>query len=218
MKSGERIFFERLQPLQLIGSARPSVPVPSEPTTSPSGGGELQNSDGAESKSTSPNKAVDIAAPIQAKIQGNDFKTLLNEYSRSIIKSAMDHVPEEAVSLKNDIIAAKLKVLAKYATVENDLEIAESENTILKANVDELLVARAVASEGSRLQRIANRDLDVELRRQREIRDQGVVLLEQETEKRKGLETEMEELKRDKKRKRDSVAAIWEEAESIKLN
>ena len=130
----------------------------------------------------------------------------------------MDHVPEEAVSLKNDIIAAKLKVLAKYATVENDLEIAESENTILKANVDELLVARAVASEGSRLQRIANRDLDVELRRQRELRNQGVVLLEQETEKRKGLETEMEELKRDKKRKRDSVAAIWEEAESIKLN
>jgi hypothetical protein len=148
----------------------------------------------------------------------DDFKALVTEYGRSIIKSAMDHSPEEAVSLKNDIITAKEKVIVKYKTVENGLKIAEGENRILKANVDELLVARGLASQGSRMQRIAIKDLEGQLRYQRETTSICSDLLEKETEKNKALEVELAELKRDKKRKRESVASIWEEAEKIKLN
>jgi hypothetical protein len=182
------------------------------------GSRKLLDPDSTESDSTSPNQVANTAAPIPAKPQMDDFKALVTEYGGSIIKSAMDHSPEEAVSLKNDIITAKEKVIVKYKTVENDLKIAEGENRILKANVDELLVARGLASQGSRMQRITIKELERQLRHQRETASICVDSLEKETEKRKASEVELADLKNDKKRKRDSVAAIWEEAESVKLN
>jgi hypothetical protein len=182
------------------------------------GSRQLSDPGRTESESTSPNKVASTAAPIPAKPQMDDFKALVTEYGRSIIKSAMDHSPEEAVSLKNDIITAKEKVIVKYKTVENDLEIAEGENRILKANVDELLVGRGLASQGSRMQRIAIKDLEGQLRYQRERTSICSDSLEKETNKRKTLEVELGDLKKDKKRKRESVAAIWEDAEKVKLN
>ena len=60
-------------------------------------------------------------------------------------------------------------------------------------------------------------DLEKQLKDQSEGKKRSADLLVKETEKRQALEVELADLKKDRKRKRESVAAIWEDAESIKL-
>jgi hypothetical protein len=78
----------------------------------------------------------------------DDFKTNLLEYSRSVIKSAMDHTPGETQALEDTMIVYKEIVVAQYKqaqntiiTLETDLLAAresiirsEESNTILKAD------------------------------------------------------------------------------------
>ena len=163
-------------------------------------------------------EAAEAAIPIPSEPQIDDFESLVVDYGRSIIKSAMEHEPEEAGPLKNNIIAAKEKIIVKYKTVENELKIAEGEVRKLKSSVSELSTMQVASDHAKEVDSTTIQDLKKQHKDQWEGKKRLAGLLEEETVKRKALEVELAELKRDKKRKRDSVAAIWEEAEKIKLN
>jgi hypothetical protein len=172
---------------------------------------------GSEAVLTTPIKAAETAVPISSEPQVADLKSLVTEYGRSIIKSAMDHEPEEAATLKNDIMTAKEKIIVRHKTVENELKIAEAENLTLKSSVFAMRLEITTAAITKRLDGSTIEVLEIQLKDQTEKTTRCVDLLEKEKVKRKALEVESADLKRDRKRKRDSVAAIWEDAESVKL-
>jgi chromosome segregation ATPase len=167
--------------------------------------------------SNTPTTAAETAVPTELKPEIDDFKSLVTEYGRSIIKSAMDHEPEEAATLKEDIMTAKEKIIVKYKTAENELEIAEAEIRTLKSSVFDLRLEKATSVITKRLDGSSIKALEKRLGDQSDEMRRCTDLLEEETEKRNALELDLADLKKDRKRKRESVAAIWEDAESIKL-
>jgi len=167
---------------------------------------------------TTSNKAADTAIPVRSEAMADDIQALMTDYGRSIIKSAIDHEPEEAETLKTNIIAAKEKIIVKYKTVENELKIAEGEvRTSRKmASHWQGLYAGSLQTRKDDSARI--QDLEKQLKDQSEENKRSAELLAKEIEKCKALEVESAKTRRDKKRKRESVAAIWEDAEKVKLN
>jgi len=148
----------------------------------------------------------------------NDFKSLVTEYGRSIIKSAIDHEPEEAETLKTNIITAKEKIIVKHKTVENELQIAENEIHKLRTSVIDWKGKYNESSQTVKKDSTRIEDLEKKLKGQDEQGERWADMWRSERVKRRALEVELADLKEDKKRKRDSVAAVWEQAESIKLN
>jgi hypothetical protein len=176
------------------------------------------NDNRTEAALTTLDKAAEAPVPIPSQPQIDDFQSLVTEYGRSIIKSALDHEPEEAETLKDSIIAAKEKIMVKHKTVENELKITEGEVRELRSSVLELREVQAASDHAKEVDTTTIQDLKKQHKHEWEEKKRFAALFEQETVKRKALEVEMAELKRDKKRKRESVASIWEEAEKIKLN
>jgi hypothetical protein len=164
------------------------------------------------------NKSAQTTVPNVPEPELNDFKPLVTEYGRSIIKSALDHEPEEAVTLKENIVAAKEKIIVKYKTVENELKIAEGELRASRGMTSHRQRMYGGCIQTSKEDSTRIQDLEKQLKDQSEGKKRSADLLVKETEKRQALEVELADLKKDKKRKRESVAAIWEEAERIKLN
>ena len=156
--------------------------------------------------------------PNPIKTNTTDFGSLLTEYGRSIIKSAIDHSPTETDSLKTNIINAKEKVVVKHKDVENELRIAQVEIQRLKANNLELRKAKAALYNNKKVDSTRIQDLEQQLKFQTEGKERDADLLVKETKKRQALEVELGDLKKDKKWKRELVAAIWEDAEKVKLN
>jgi len=156
--------------------------------------------------------------PNPIKTNAIDFGSLLTEYGRSIINSAIDHSPTEAESLKNNIITAKEKVVVKHKTVDNELKMAEDEVRKVNNHVSVLRGIQKACDMAKKVDGTTIQNLKKQHKHELEEKKRFAVLLEEETVKRRGLEVELEELRRDKKRKRESIAAIWEDAERVKLN
>jgi hypothetical protein len=207
-RSGERKLQRRRK---LHSSATPNIPdfIILDPTS---------NDNRTEAALTTLDKSASAPVPIPSQPQIDDFKSLVTEYGRSIIKSALDHEPEEAGTLKDNIIAAKEKIIVRHKTVENELKIIEGEVRKLRSSVFKLREVQAVSDHVKEVDGTTIQDLKKQHKHEWEEKKRFAALLEQETVKRKALEVELAELKRDKKRKRELVAAIWEEAEKIKLN
>jgi hypothetical protein len=151
------------------------------------------------------------------RTEATDFGSLLTEYSRSIIKSAIDHSPNDAEALKNNIVTAKEKVVVKHKTVENELKIAEGEVRKLKASNFELKNVQDALYKMRKVDATRIQNLEKQLKDETEGKERDANLLAKETEDRQALEVELADLKKDKKRKRESIAAIWEGAEKVKL-
>jgi hypothetical protein len=166
---------------------------------------------------TSPNDNLEIT-PEPMEPETDEFKLLLIEYARSIIKSTIDHCSNESEALKNNIITAKRKVFFKYKIVETELSIAERKIKELKASNLKLRKAQAAFNSTIKADSTRIQDLEKQLRGRPEGKERGVNLLAKEIEKCEALEVELADLKKDKKRKRESGAAIWEDAEKVKLN
>lgn len=157
-----------------------------------------------------------VLAPSEDQI--GDFKSLLTEYGRAIIRSAIDHPPEKFQCLKQNIITAKEKIIVKHKTVENELKIAEREIRKLRTSVTDLTDSKATTFK----------QLTAETKEVEALRAENTILSAQRTEssnqckkeiaKRKALEGELATFKQDKKRKRESAASIWEEVEQTKLD
>jgi len=170
-----------------------------------------------EAASTNPVTAAKTAIATELKPELNDFQSLVTGYGRAIIKSAMDHEPEDSDMLKQDIMAAKEKIIVKHQTIENKLETAEAEIRVLRSSVFDLRLEKATSGITQRLDGCRIERLERQLKDQAEEYMKCMDLLTEETATRKVLEVESAKWERDKKRKRESVAAIWEDAESVKL-
>ena len=208
-RSGERKL-QRRRKLDLSPSSFPHIPdfIILDPTS---------NDNRTEAALTTLDKAAEAPIPISSQPQVDDFKFLVTEYGRSIIKSAFDHEPEEARTLKDNIIAAKEKIIVKHKTVENELKNAAGEIRKLRSSVFELREVQVASDQAREVDSTTIQDLKKQHKDQWEEKKRYAGLWEEETEKRKALEEELAGLKKDRKRKRESVAAIWEDAESIKL-
>jgi hypothetical protein len=224
MESGRTTSAERLRELQsragVTGKTRiinTSVSPPPRPVIKIKGS-RIATGNKSDATLTPRSKAAGTAVSIAPEPEVNEFKSLVTEYGRSIIKSAMDHEPEEAATLKNNIVAAKEKVIVKYKTVENELQIAEGDNLLLKADVAALQEAQVSVTERNRSQVTTIEVLQKQLKDQEEQRKRWTDMYQGENVKRKALEVELRDMRRDRKRKRESVAAVWEEAENVKLN
>jgi len=119
--------------------------------------------------------------------------------------------------LKQDIMAAKEKIIVKHQTIESKLETAEAEIRVLRSSVFDLRLEKATSGITQRLDGCRIERLEEQLKDQAEEYMKCMDLLTEEIATRKALEVESAKWERDKKRKRESVAAIWEDAESIKL-
>jgi hypothetical protein len=160
------------------------------------------------------------APPITSEpdVNVNEFELLLTGYGRSVIRSAMDHTPDEADTLKESIVDAKTNIVAKHNAVQDDLEVAKGEIIILGARNSKINADRVVYHGRLVAYREANKDLEKQLDTLSQEKKISVESLEKETTRRKELEAELSAFKLDKKRKRESVAAIWEEVENVKLD
>jgi hypothetical protein len=155
----------------------------------------------------------------------DEFKANLLEYSRSVIKSAMDHTSKETQALEDTMIVYKEIVVAQYKqakntiiTLETDLLAAresiilsEESNTILKADQ-----ARLNADLKLEMQIIDEVKRMYQAQMAKENRD--FESWKRERARRQALEVEIATLKQDKKRKRENVADFWEKVEKVKVN
>jgi len=155
----------------------------------------------------------------------DEFKANLLEYSRSVIKSAMDHTPKETQALEDTMIVYKEIVVAQYK---------QAKNTITTLEMDLLAAREAIRqSQGSNEalkadQARLNADLKLEMQITDEVKrmyqaqmakeNRDFESWKKERARRQDLEVEIETLKQDKKRKREHVAEIWEKVEKVKIH
>jgi hypothetical protein len=155
----------------------------------------------------------------------DEFKANLLEYSRSVIKSAMDHNPKETQALEGIMKLSKGNVIAQYKQAQNTITTLETD----------LLAARESIIQSEQSITILKADqarLNADLKLEMQITD-GVKRMYQaqmakenrdfeswkkERARRQELEVEIATLKQDKKRKRENVAEIWEKVEKVKVN
>jgi hypothetical protein len=154
-----------------------------------------------------------------------DFELLLFEYSRSVIRSAMDHSHKEALALEENMTSTKEKVITKYSQ-------AEATITALETALSKATRSTQQAEESNAILRADQARLNVDLKLEMEFTDDAKRKLnaqlakenrdfrswKEERARRQELEVVIATLKHDKKRKRENVAEIWEKVEKIKVN
>jgi chromosome segregation ATPase len=161
---------------------------------------------------------VKTIAPASTKPEPVDFNTILLEYGRSIIKSALDHLPEESQSLKDDIVAAKQVVVDRYDEMQTDLDgwknrAGNLKSEIIDVRIDNAGLKRKLEAEKNTVENL-RKQLKDELEGERK---KSAELMENEIAKGKALEAELAKMKQDKKRKRESAVEIWEQVEKTKV-
>jgi hypothetical protein len=154
-----------------------------------------------------------------------DFELLLFEYSRSVIRSAMNHTHKEALALEENMTSTKEKVIAKYSQAE--ATITALETALSKANK-----STQQAEESNALLRSDQARLNVDLKLEMKFTDDAKRKLnaqsakenrefrswKEERARRQALEVKIASLEEDKKRKRENVAEIWEKVEKVKVH
>jgi hypothetical protein len=154
-----------------------------------------------------------------------DFELLLFEYSRSVIRSAMDHMDKEALALEENMTSTKEKVITQYSQAE--ATITALETALSKANE-----STQQAEESNAVLRADQARLNADLKLEMEFTDDAKRKLQaqlakenryfgswmEERRRRQALEVEIASLQQDKKRKRENVAEIWEKVEKVRVN
>lgn len=155
--------------------------------------------------------------PIPPRPEINDFKSQLLEYGRGCIRSAMDHASEDSQSLKDNIIKARQRIMTDHENLESEVKLmrTSTENLRERNRIQEL--AKLELEKKLRREKAISQDLHDQLNIQSEALKQHIERLKNESIQKKALEVEVADLQQDKKRKRESVAEIWEQAEMVKL-
>jgi len=154
----------------------------------------------------------------------DDFRSILLNYGRSIIRSAMGQdKDQDGQDLETDILNAKENVIAHYAntaqSLSEDLDLVKEVLCEQRGRIGEL--EEIVALEEEKSSRIQDLELEVELLKAENIEVKGHLaekeryqtMWEKEQETKERLEAEVAELKQDGKRKRDRMDEVWKKME-----
>jgi len=151
-----------------------------------------------------------------AKIAG--FNTSLQDYGRSIIKSALDHTAEESHIPENNIITSKQKVIALHTDVSQKLEMAEIRNRNQEATIKSRNAEKAELKKKVEEQRDEIECLDKQSASQLSAKLRLLDSLEVEERKVKDLEAELATLRKERKRKREDIVEVFERVERVKVD
>jgi len=147
-----------------------------------------------------------------------EFQTSLQNYGRSIIKSALDHTTEESHDLENNIITSKGEVIAHFTSVSQKLEMAEDKNQqqeiTIKSNYTELAGLRKKLEEQRRIIEGQEKRNAAQLTAKLGLLDS----LEVEERKVNNLQSELANLRKDKKRKGEAIVEVFERVEKVKVD
>jgi len=148
----------------------------------------------------------------------------LLEYSRSVIKSAMDHTSRETQALEHDMRLSKENVIAQYKQAKNTIATLKTELLAAKESTRQSEENNAVLKAD---QLRLNADLKLEMQITDEVKrmyqaqmakeNRDFETWKRERARRQGLEVEVATLKHDRKRKREDSAEIWEKVEKVKV-
>lgn len=155
----------------------------------------------------------------------DEFKANLLEYSRSVIKSAMDHNPKETQALEGIMRLSKGNVVAQYkqaqntiTTLETDLSLARESIWVLEESIAKLKADQAGLNADLKLEIQITAEVKRMYQAQMARENRDFDSWKKERAQRKQLEVEIGTLKHEKKRKRENVAEIWEKVEKVKVN
>jgi len=147
-----------------------------------------------------------------------EFQRSLQNYGRSIIKSALDHTTEESQVLENNIITSKEKVIAHFTSVNQKLEMAEDKNqqqeVTIQSNFTELAGLRKKVEGQRRIIEGQEKRNAAQLSAKLGLLDS----LEVEERKVKDLQSELANLRKNKKRKREDIVEVFERVEKVKVD
>jgi prolyl oligopeptidase PreP (S9A serine peptidase family) len=160
----------------------------------------------------------DSADPHQPQDKYAEFKSYLQDYGRSIIKSALEHTPDESHILEQNIITSKEKVIAHHTNVSQKLEMAEIRNrnqeaTIKTKNTETAELTKKVEEQRSKIECLEKQSAS-QLSAKLRLLDS----LEVEERKVKDLEAELATLRKDRKRKREDIVEVFERVEKVKVD
>jgi chromosome segregation ATPase len=188
----------------------------------------------APAKRTSPSPAPSLIAPThrlssikpdtdsaefhQSQDQIAELKTSLQDYGRSIIRSALEHTAEESHILETNIITSKEKVITLHTGVSQKLEMAEIRNrnqeaTIKSKNTETAELKKKVEEQRSKIECLEKQSAS-QLSAKLRLLDS----LEVEERKVKDLEAELATLRKDRKRKREDIVEVFERVEKVKVD
>jgi hypothetical protein len=144
-----------------------------------------------------------------------EFKTSLQDYGRSIIKSALEHTPEESHALEKNIITSKEKVIAHHTDISRKLEMAEIRNqnqeAIIKSkNTENAELKKKVEEQSSKIECLEKQSASQLSAKLRLLDSVGV-----EERKVKDLEAELAKSRKDRKRKREDIVEVFERVEKV---
>jgi hypothetical protein len=157
--------------------------------------------------------------------EDQDFTTSLLEYGRSIIKSAVKHPPGQSQALEDNLRVTRQKVVTQYeesqlnvAALEVDLSVAKEDLRQLRKHNATLEVDRIKLNDVANLEKTMAASFERRYKDQSVEKRRDLESWKKEVAKRKALEAEVESLRKDKKRKREKVAEIWEKVERARLD
>jgi chromosome segregation ATPase len=159
--------------------------------------------------------SADLHQPQDKKAE---FKSYLQDYGRSIIKSALDHTAEESYVLEKNIITSKAIVIAHHSEVSQTLGMAEIRNrnqeaTIKSKNTENAELKKKVEEQRNKIECLQKQSAS-QLSAQLRLLDS----LEVEERKVKDLEAELITLRKDRKRKREDIVEVFERVEKVKVD
>jgi len=160
----------------------------------------------------------DSADPTQSQDNLAGYKTLLQDYGRSIIKSALEHTAEESHVLAKNIIASKEKVIAHCTGVSQKLEMAEMKNRKQEATIESRNAEKAELKKKLEEQQNKIKCFEKQSASQLAAKLRLLDSLEVEERKVKDLEAKIATLRKDRKRKREDIVEVFERVEKVKVD
>jgi chromosome segregation ATPase len=147
-----------------------------------------------------------------------EFKTSLQDYGRSIIRSALEHTAEESHVLEKNIITSRQEVIAHHTNVSQKLEMAELRNRNQEATIKSKNAENAELKKKGEEQRNKIEGLEKQSASQLSAKLRLLDSLEVEERKVKDLEAELATFRNDRKRKREDIVEVFERVEKVKVD
>jgi prolyl oligopeptidase PreP (S9A serine peptidase family) len=188
------------------GPPKRSLPSPAPSPTTPAHSAPLIKPD------------PDSADSHQPQDKMAEFKSYLQDYGRSIIKSALEHTPEESHALEKNIIISRQKVIAHHTNVSQKLEMAEIRNRNQEATIKSKNTENAELKKKLEEQRSKIECLEKQSASQLSAKLRLLDSLEVEERKVKDLEAELATFRNDRKRKRENIVEVFERVEKVKVD
>ena len=152
--------------------------------------------------------------------EADEFRSALLEYSEAVVRSTIQHAPQEAQNLKADIIDTKKKVIATHEDELNELktQLTSSEERNRQLNETIVIQESTRSSVESQLENEKSISLELErvLKLERDRKERYKQLYEKRGLELKASKDECEQLQRECK-KRERPEEVWEAAEGVRL-